>query len=288
MPPAAPAPRPGPTGWGVAAATALVMVAFAANSVLARAALVGGHADAFSFTALRLAAGAAALGLLVAARRTRPGGDAVSAGALVVYAAGFSAAYLALPTGTGALVLFGAVQLTMVGWGVARGERLGPRATLGLVAALGGLVWLVAPGVDAPPLGPALAMAAAGVGWGAYSLRGRGSADPTADTAGNFLRAAPAGAVLAAGALALGRAHLDGAGAVLAVASGALTSGLGYAAWYAVLPHLRATSAAVVQLSVPVLAALGGVAFVAEPITARLALASALTLGGIALVVRER
>lgn len=261
------------------------MAAFAANSVLARLALQG-HADPWTFTALRLGAGAAALGLLLAVRRVRPAGDAGSAAALLVYAAGFSVAYLALPTGTGALALFGAVQLTMIGWGLAHGERLRPAAWLGLALALGGLAWLVAPGLGAPPPGPALGMVAAGVGWGAYSLRGRGHADPTAATAGNFLRAAPLAAAVALWGAAQGEASLDPLGAALAVTSGALTSGLGYAAWYAVLPSLRATSASVVQLSVPVLAALGGAVFVAEPVTARLALASSLTLGGIALVLR--
>ena len=272
---------------GVLAATALVMAAFAANSVLARLALAGGHADALTFTAVRLASGAGALGVLLAARGRRPTGGWVSAGALLVYAAAFSVAYLALPTGTGALVLFGTVQLTMIGWGLVRGERLRPVQALGLALALGGLVVLVAPGLGAPPLGAALLMALAGAAWGVYSLRGRGATDPTAQTTGNFLRAAPVAVGLALAGLAAGHAHLTPSGAALAVTSGALTSGLGYAAWYAVLPRLRATSASVVQLSVPVLAALGGVALVGEPLTARLALASAATLGGIALVVRR-
>lgn len=272
----------------VAAATALVMAAFAANSVLARLALQAGHADALSFTAVRLAAGAVALGVLVVARRQRLQGDAVSAAALLVYAAAFSVAYLALPAGTGALVLFGSVQMTMVGWGLARGERLRPVQALGLAAAFGGLVILVAPGLGAPPLVPAALMAAAGAAWGVYSLRGRTATDPTGATAGNFARAAPIAVVLALGAAATGGASLDATGVGLAVVSGAVTSGLGYAAWYAVLPRLRATTAAVVQLSVPVLAALGGVAFVGEALSVRLALASAATLGGIALVVSTR
>lgn len=270
------------------ATTALVMAAFAANSVLARLALAGGHADALAFTAVRLAAGAAVLGGLVAARRTRLAGDAAGATALLVYAAAFSVAYLALPTGTGALVLFGSVQLTMIGWGWVRGERLRPVQALGLALALGGLGVLVAPGLGAPPPGPAALMVAAGVAWGIYSLRGRGATDPTAATAGHFVRAAPVAGLLAFAAAATGHAAMDASGAALAVASGALTSGLGYAAWYAVLPRLRATTAAVVQLSVPVLAALGGVAFVGEAPTVRLAAASVATLGGIALVVAQR
>ena len=286
-PSAVPTPRSRPA-LPVVLATALVMAAFAANSVLARAALGGAHADPWSFTALRLVAGAATLALVLAARRRRPGGDALGAAALWLYAAGFSAAYLELPTGTGALVLFGAVQLTMVGWGLWRGERLGGAAWGGLALALGGLAWLVAPGVGAPPPGPALGMAAAGAAWGVYSLRGRGAADPTAATAGNFLRAAPLAVAVAAAAALRGGVSLDGRGLALALASGALTSGLGYAAWYAVLPALRVPSAAAVQLSVPVLAALGGVVFVGEPVTLRLAVAAAATLGGIALVLRAR
>ena len=265
-------------------ATGLVMAAFAANSVLARAALHAGHADAFTFTAVRLTAGAVVLGALVATRRRRLAGDLGSATALLVYAAAFSTAYLALPTGTGALVLFGSVQITMVGWAVARGERLRLVQMLGLAAAFGGLVVLVAPGVGAPPVGAALGMALAGVAWGVYSLRGRGVADATAATAGNFVRAAPAAVVFALAMAASG--HADARGLVLAAVSGAVTSGLGYAAWYAVLPHLRATTASAVQLSVPVLAALGGVAFVGEALGLRLVAASVLTLGGIALVVR--
>lgn len=272
----------------VVAATAAVMGAFAANSVLARLALQGGHADPLSFAAVRLAAGALVLGLLVLPRR-RVGGDAVSAVALLVYATAFAGAYLALPTGTGALILFGAVQVTMIGWGLAHGERLSPLQTAGLAAALGGLVVLVAPGLGAPPPGPALLMAAAGVAWGVYSLRGRHGADPTATTAGNFLRAAPAALVLVGVAVAWRvPVAMTPGGAAYAVVSGAATSGLGYAAWYAVVPRLRATGAATVQLSVPVLAALGGVVFVAEPVTGRLLVASAVTLGGIALVLRPR
>ncbi len=280
------------SGPALAAATALVMAAFAANSVLARLALAAGHAagpgGALAFTAVRLASGAAVLGALVAARRGRVSGDAVSAGALLVYAAAFSLAYLALPAGTGALVLFGAVQATMIGWGVAHGERLRAVQTAGLALALGGLGVLVAPGVGAPPLAAAALMAAAGAAWGVYSLRGRASTDATAATAGNFLRAAPVAAGLALAAVSAGHGHLDAAGAALAVASGAVTSGLGYAAWYGVLPRLRATTASVAQLSVPLLAALGGAAVLGERPGLRVAAAAVLTLGGIALVVRRR
>ncbi len=268
--------------------TSATMAAFAANSVLARLALTTTETGAASFTAVRLAAGAAVLWAVVGARREALGGSWPSAAALVVYAAAFSVAYLRLAAGTGALVLFGAVQLTMIGWGVHRGERPDAWAWAGIALAVGGLVALLLPGLSAPPLAPALAMAASGVGWGVYSLRGRGSQRPAADTAGNFARAVPLAAVpLILAALGPGLS-LDAPGLGYALASGALTSGLGYVLWYAVLPSLRAASAATVQLSVPILAAVGGVLFLGESVTLRLALASAATLGGIALVVRRR
>lgn len=275
----------------VLALTAAVMAAFAANSVLARLALVATGTGAASFTAIRLASGALVLAALAFRQRpSRRAGSWASGAALFVYAAAFSFAYLSLSTGTGALLLFGAVQITMIGWGLARGERFGLGRSVGLVLALAGLVVLVAPGVTAPPAGAALLMAASGVAWGVYSLRGRGSADPLAATAGNFWRAALLGVALVLGVLAWPEAVLtaDARGVALAVASGAVTSGLGYALWYRVLPSLRAASAATVQLSVPVLAALGGVAFVGEAFTLRLAVATVVTLGGIALVVRGR
>ena len=273
----------------VLAVTAAVMGAFAANSVIARLALRETAIDAATFTGVRLVAGAVVLAAVVRLRGGRIGGSWASAAALFVYAAGFSAAYLALSAGTGALLLFGAVQLTMIGWGRIQGDRLTGAQTAGVVLALGGLVALVAPGVAAPPAGAALAMAAAGFAWGLYSLRGRGTDDPAAATAGNFVRAVPFALVLAWMHVARGRPMVpDPGGLAWAALSGAVTSGLGYLAWYAVLPSLRAASAATVQLSVPVLAALGGVAVLGEPITARLALASAVTLGGIALVVRQR
>jgi drug/metabolite transporter (DMT)-like permease len=265
------------------------MAAFAANSVLCRLALSTTTIDAATFTAVRVGAGALALWAVVRLRsHGASGGSWASAGALFLYAAAFSVAYLALTTGTGALLLFGAVQLTMIGWGLWRGERLSARQTVGMVAALGGLVYLVLPGLEAPPLGAALVMVASGVGWGVYSLRGRGSVQPAVDTAGNFARASVLALAFGAVWWLFGTTALDGRGLGYAVLSGAVTSGLGYVVWYAVLPSLRATSAATVQLSVPVLAALGGVAFVGEAVTLRLALASVLTLGGIALVLRAR
>jgi drug/metabolite transporter (DMT)-like permease len=209
-----------------------------------------------------------------------------SALALFAYAAGFSFAYVSLPAAAGALLLFGAVQATMIGHGLWRGERFRKLQLLGLALALGGLVGLLLPGVSAPPaLGSAL-MLGAGVAWGVYSLRGKGAGDPTRVTAGNFLRAVPFAAALSA--LTLDSTSVSGAGFGYAVASGALTSGLGYAIWYTALPALKATQAATVQLSVPVIAALGGIVLLGEPLTLRLVVASCAILGGISLVILEK
>jgi drug/metabolite transporter (DMT)-like permease len=214
------------------------------------------------------------------------GGSWPSALALFAYAAGFSFAYESLPAATGALLLFGAVQATMIGHGIRAGERLLGLQLVGLVLACAGLVGLLLPGLSAPPpLGSAL-MLGAGVAWGVYSLRGKGAGDPTRVTAGNFLRAVPIAAAWSA--VTLASASADAAGLCYAVLSGALTSGIGYAIWYAALPGLKATSAATVQLSVPVIAALGGIAFLGEPMTLRLLAASAAILGGIALVIMEK
>jgi drug/metabolite transporter (DMT)-like permease len=265
--------------------TLLTMIAFAGNSLLCRVALKHTGIDAASFTLVRLLSGAVVLYLV--ARLFRAGrtgkGNWLSASALFAYAAGFSFAYGSLPAGTGALLLFGAVQATMIGRGIWRGERLHGLQLAGLVLALGGLVGLVLPGVSAPPPGGSLLMLGAGIAWGVYSLRGRGTGDPTWVTAGNFLRAVP----LAAGLSLLLNAgtRLDGAGVGYAVASGALASGIGYAVWYSVLPALKATNAATVQLSVPVIAAIGGIVFLGEPLTLRLVAASVAILGGIGLVI---
>lgn len=273
---------------GVFLLTALAMLAFAANSVLCRAALKDTGIDAASFTAVRLASGALTLWLIVAMRngRATAEGNWASAVALFAYAAPFSYAYVSLSAGAGALLLFGAVQATMILWGWWRGERLDARQITGLALALGGLTYLMLPGITAPPLGGALLMIAAGIAWGVYSLRGRGAARPLVATAGNFLRAAPLG--IALGVLALPWLQFDAAGMGYAIASGAFASGVGYAIWYAALPGLRAASAATVQLSVPVIVALGGVVLLGEPITLRLALASIAILGGIALVIMAR
>lgn len=268
--------------WLVVAAA---MLAFAGNSVLCRLALRDGGIDAASFTSVRLASGALVLWLIVRLRGgTRAGGDMGSAFALFVYAAGFSFAYITLSTGTGALLLFGTVQATMIGRGLLAGERLAAMQWCGLALALGGLVGLLLPGVSAPPITGAALMVVAGIAWGAYSLRGRGAGDATAKTAGNFLRAMPFALVLSL--LKLHDVHADATGIACAVASGALTSGIGYAIWYTALPHLRAASAATVQLSVPAIAAIAGIILLGEAPTWRLLFATLAILGGIALVVR--
>lgn len=268
--------------------TSVAMVAFAGNSLLCRVALRHTGIDAASFTAVRLASGALMLWLLVSLRHSRADGRGnwASALALFAYAAGFSFAYLSLPAATGALLLFGAVQATMIGFGIWRGERLVGWQLVGLVSAFGGLVGLLLPGLSAPPLFGSLLMLGAGVAWGIYSLRGRGAGNPTRVTAGNFLRAVPLAGVLSA--LTAGAASVDVVGIGYAAASGALASGMGYAIWYSVLPALKATHAATVQLSVPVIAALGGIVFLGEPISLRLAFASAAILGGVALVILEK
>jgi drug/metabolite transporter (DMT)-like permease len=245
--------------------------------------------DAASFTSLRLAAGAAVLAALAAPRWKASGwyaADGWAVAALFAYMILFSFAYRSLSAGTGALVLFGAVQLTMFAAALAAGERLDRLATLGLAGAAGGLVYLVLPGLAAPdPFGATL-MAGAGAAWGLYSLRGRGAADPLRATATNFLLALPAALVLSL--LTAPAAHVTPRGAALAVASGALASGLGYVVWFAALRGLTASGAATVQLSVPVIAAAGGALLLSEALTPRLVVSGALVLGGIALVLRRR
>ncbi|MFC3148512.1 EamA family transporter [Piscinibacterium candidicorallinum] len=271
------------------ALTLLALLAFAGNSLLCRAALAHTQIDAASFTTVRMVSGALALWLLVQLRargtaRARMGqGSWGSAAALFAYAAAFSFAYVQLGAALGALILFGAVQTSMTSWGLLRGERLGALQVLGLVLAFGGLVGLLLPGLSAPPLAPALLMMAAGCAWGVYSLRGKGAGDPLQVTAGNFLRTVPMALALSLALLA--QARLDTTGVLYAVLSGALTSGVGYAIWYAALPHLKAMIAATLQLSVPVIAAVGAVLFLGEALSLRLLLASAAILGGIALVV---
>ena len=317
-----------PLPWRTAGLTLIAMLAFAGNSLLCRQALRHTPIDAASFTSLRLVSGALVLALLVALRAraaapvggaaaapagpagpaasaasaasaapvapaalaaptsNRLAGDWPSALALFVYAAGFSMAYVSLSAATGALLLFGVVQTTMIGWGLWRGERLRPLQWLGLATASAGLVALLLPGLATPSLRSGALMAAAGVAWAVYSLRGRTARDATAVTAGNFLRAAPL--ALALSLLLWPQARWDSSGAALALASGALASGLGYAVWYTALRGLSATRAAVVQLAVPALAAAGGALLLGEPLTAPLLLASIAVLGGVALVIRGR
>ena len=268
--------------------TVFAMLAFASNSLLCRVALRDTAIDAASFTAIRLASGALILALLLRARGRRPaaGGSWPMAAMLFAYAAFFSFAYRDLTAATGALLLFGAVQLTMMGWGLWRGERIRGLALAGLVVAIGGLVALLLPGLAAPPPLAAALMLGAGMAWGVYSLLGRGAGDPTAATGGNFLRSLPFAALLALAAI--GHETVDPMGVLYAVLSGAVTSGLGYVLWYAALPALRATSAATIQLSVPAIAAIGGAVLLAEPVTVRLLLASVAILGGIALTIRKK
>ena len=268
--------------------TLLTMIAFAGNSLLCRIALKHTAIDAASFTSIRLVSGALVLWAIASVvRRDRAGkGNWMSAFALFAYAAGFSFAYISLPAATGALLLFGAVQATMIGRGLVAGERLGKQQLAGLVFAVAGLVVLLLPGLSAPPLIGSVLMLGAGVAWGVYSLRARGAGDPTQITAGNFLRA-----TLFAGVLSLllaANRNLDITGVWYAIASGAIASGLGYATWYTVLPALKATSAATIQLSVPVIAALGGIVLLGEPLTLRFLVASAAILGGIALVILNK
>jgi drug/metabolite transporter (DMT)-like permease len=270
------------------ALTALAMLAFAGNSLLCRYALRHTGMGPAAFTGVRVISGALTL-WLIARLRLRGhgmGGSWRSAGALFAYAAAFSFAYVGMAAGPGALLLFGAVQVTMIGGGLWAGERLRPGQWAGLLLALAGLVALLLPGLEAPPLIDAALMIFAGAAWGVYSLRGRGVADPLGSTAGNFLRAAPMAAVLWL-LVPSGTAH-DVPGWLSAIASGALTSGVGYALWYAALPGLSATRAAAVQLSVPVIAAFGGVLLLGEAATPRLLIASAAILGGVAAVLHGK
>jgi drug/metabolite transporter (DMT)-like permease len=270
--------------------TLAAMVAFAANSLLCRAALDGGFVDATSFTSFRLIGGAIAL-VPLARIRGAPGprgGSWLSAAVLFAYALGFSLAYLSIPAGTGALLMIGAVQVTMLGGGLLAGERPRPREWVGLGLSLAGLVALTRPGLAQPdPAGAAL-MIGAGVAWGIYSLRGRGAGDPLAANAVNFARSVPLALLGSGAALAVGAPHVTGTGVTLALISGAVTSGLGYAVWYTALRGLSATQGAIVQLSVPPLTAVGGVFLLDEPLTARLVGAGLLILGGIALAISGR
>jgi len=265
--------------------TLLALGAFAANSILCRLALGGRTIDAASFTSVRLIAGAITLYALLRGRRAtaRVAGTWRTAVLLALYAVPFPFAYLSLTAGTGALLLFGAVQLTMLATALWSGERPSLWQWSGVVLALAGLIYLVLPGVSAPPLGAALLMVLAGAAWGIYSLLGRGSADPLGETAGNFARAVPF--AIAVSLMTIRDVHVRPTGLLLAIASGAVASGLGYVIWYAALRTLGGFAASIVQLAVPVLAAGGGVLLLGERITIRLVLAGVLVLGGIALAI---
>jgi drug/metabolite transporter (DMT)-like permease len=277
--------------------TAFALLAFAFNSILCRLALRGGEADAAGFTMVRLAAGAITLlGITLITRIARRGnsqvsvlragfskGSWLSALWLAAYAICFSFAYVGLTAGTGALILFGSVQLTMVILAIIRGERPPLLEWLGIVVAVGGLVYLVLPGLAAPPWKSSMLMATAGASWGFYTLRGKKSGDPLADTTGNFVRTLVVVPILA---LAFwSELHLTSQGVLLAILSGSVTSGIGYSIWYAALKHHTATRAAVLQLAVPVIAAVIGIFFLAETASLHLGIAGALVLGGIACTI---
>jgi len=269
--------------------TALALCAFAANSVLCRLALSHGSIDPASFSTVRLMSGALTLLVIVQARSWSGSPAApswISAAILFGYAVPFSFAYVSLSTGTGALLLFGAVQVTMLFAAIRRGDRPGPAQWLGLCTAFGGLVWLVLPGVTAPSHGGAGLMLLAGIAWGVYSLRGRGVGDPLGQTASNFLRTVPM--ALGASLLTLRSFHVTPSGLLLAIVSGSLASGVGYVIWYRALAGLSGVAASVVQLAVPVLAAAAGIVLLGERITLRLGMAGVLVLGGIFLALLAR
>ncbi|WP_299411503.1 DMT family transporter [Acaryochloris sp. IP29b_bin.148] len=268
--------------------TLLAMLAFAGNSILCRLALRETPIDAATFTSIRIVSGVMMLGVItqMKGRGHKTEGSWSSALALFIYAAGFSFAYIKLSAGTGALLLFGAVQVTMMGYGFWTGERLKKQQIAGFILALVGLVGFLLPGLSAPPLLSSGLMMAAGVAWGIYSLRGKTASNPIGMTAGNFLRAVPFTVGLSLSMVS--ETSLTLAGCLYAVAAGAVTSGLGYTIWYTALKDLTATSAATVQLSVPVIAAVGGILFLSENLTVRLVVASCAILGGIALAILEK
>lgn len=273
--------------------TILALTAFSANSVLCRLALGRAAIDASSFATVRLLSGALTLWLilfLMKSTELKGRGNWISGAMLFLYAIAFSFAYVSLSAGTGALILFGAVQATMILSGLWSGERPHSFQWAGLAVALSGLVYLVFPGLTAPSLSGSFLMAIAGMAWGVYSLRGRGAGNPIAVTRDNFARSVPFVLAVSAVCLILRRTWLEPKGVALAVASGAVASGIGYVIWYAALRDLTVTRAATVQLCVPVLAAIGGVLFLSETVSTRLLISAVSILGGVALAVffRER
>ncbi|KQQ56327.1 hypothetical protein ASF84_09930 [Pseudomonas sp. Leaf127] len=268
--------------------TALAMLAFAANSLLCRVALRGEAIDPVAFTLVRLLSGALALWLISSLRTKTESmqGNWKGALSLFVYALGFAYAYVQLDTGTGALLLFGAVQMTIVGYGLFRGERLSVPAVAGLLIASAGLVALLLPGSSAPPLISSMIMIIAGMAWGIYSILGKGASSPLGSTTGNFMLAIPA--IVLVALLQADEIRMTLAGVIAALVSGAIASGIGYALWYRVMPRLGSFQAASVQLSVPVLASVGGLIFLGESLSLRLVLASCAVLVGITLVLMSR
>lgn len=267
--------------------TAFALVAFAFNSILCRLALGGETIDAASFTAIRLVSGAITLSLISLAFNRKQTelkrGNWLSAFFLFAYAICFSFAYVQLTTATGALILFGSVQLTMIFAALIKGERPQIVEWLGLILSFGGLIYLVFPGLSAPPIEFSFLMMLAGIAWGFYTLRGKGSENPLADTTGNFIRTVPM--ILLAAIPFFPKNQLSNKGVIFAILSGAIASGIGYSAWYSVLKHHTSTRAAILQLAVPAIAAIGGVIFLAESLSVRLILASGLILGGIGLAI---
>jgi drug/metabolite transporter (DMT)-like permease len=270
--------------------TLLAMMAFAGNSLLCRLALKETGIDPTLFFATRLVSGALMLWLMMRLRTERSAleGSWRAALALFVYASGFAYAYVQIPAGTGALLLFASIQITMILYGLIKGDRLSQIQWLGVILALGGLIALMLPRVESPPLSSALLMIGAGVAWGAYSLLGRGARNPSAATAGNFIRSVPLALMALLAAFALGNIRVDNLGLLYALASGAITSGLGYVLWYAVLKHLNVTQAATVQLSVPVITAFAGALLLAEAITSLLVFSTLAILLGVSLVIFTR
>lgn len=268
--------------------TTITMIAFGANSIFGRVALEGDAIDPSNYTFIRLLSGAIMLAILVslssgAGIDNLKRGNMISAFCLFAYAAAFSFSYVNIETGVGALILFACVQATMIGWSLYKGDRPSLFEWLGIIVAFGAFIWLVSPGLEAPDPFAAALMAISGIAWGAYSLRGKSASDPLKATAGNFILSVPMGLALLL--ISLSNSQLSAYGVVLAIASGAITSGMGYALWYRVLPQLTATRASIVQLTVPVVAGIGGLLFLSEPLTFRFVIASALILGGVAISI---
>ena len=267
--------------------TTFALVCFALNSILCRLALKSDEIDAASFTSIRLLSGAVVLSIIWTffgkKNAETKQGNWFSAFFLFAYAVCFSFAYINLTTATGALILFGSVQLTMIIFALIKGERPRILEWIGLIIALGGLIYLVFPGLTAPPVFSSLLMSSAGIAWGFYTLRGKGSTNPLAETTGNFVRAVPMVLIVCVPFLA--NIHLSNKGILLAVLSGAIASGVGYSIWYAALKFHTTTRAAILQLAVPVIAAVGGVIFLSEEIAVRLILSAFLILGGIGLAI---